>query len=78
VSHELVIVRASRERLPMRTDGFTIDEDGLGRRLIAAIEPQAPGTENSVVVHLVPGRYILLCNMAGHAAGGMLTSFRVR
>ena len=73
VSHELVIVRASRERLPIRTDGFTIDEDGLGRRLIAAIEHAGPGRD-SIVVHLMPGRYILLCNMAGHAAGGMLTS----
>jgi uncharacterized cupredoxin-like copper-binding protein len=78
VSHELVIVRALPGQLPIRTDGFTIDEDGLGQRLIGAIEPQAPGTESSVIVHLVAGRYILLCNMAGHAAGGMQSTFRVR
>jgi uncharacterized cupredoxin-like copper-binding protein len=78
VSHELLIVRASRERLPIRADGFTIDEQALDRRLIGTIEPERPGTRSSVIVHLVPGRYILLCNMSGHAAGGMSTSFRVR
>jgi uncharacterized cupredoxin-like copper-binding protein len=78
VSHELLIVRATGERLPTRADGFTIDEDALHRRLIATIEPQSPGTHSSVLVHLAPGRYLLLCNMAGHAAGGMLTSFGVR
>jgi uncharacterized cupredoxin-like copper-binding protein len=78
VSHELLIVRASRGRLPIRADGFTIDEDALDRRLTGVIEPERPGTHSSVLVHLVPGRYILLCNMSGHAAGGMLTSFRVR
>jgi uncharacterized cupredoxin-like copper-binding protein len=78
VSHELVIVRASPDRLPRRADGFTIDEDKLHDRQIAAIEPQGPGTQRSVLVHLAAGRYVLFCNMSGHAAGGMLTSFRVR
>ncbi len=78
VSHELLIVRASLERLPLRADGFTIDEDALERRLVAAIEPQRSGALSSVLVHLAPGRYILLCNMSGHAAAGMLTSFLVR
>jgi Sulfocyanin (SoxE) domain len=78
VSHELLIVRASRNRLPLRADGFTIDEDSLHQRLVAAIEPQAPGKQSSVLLHLVPGHYHLLCNMSGHAAGGMLVSFQVR
>ena len=78
VSHELLIVHASRAGLPLRADGFTIDEEALDRRLVAVVEPQRPGARNSVLVHLAPGRYILLCNMSGHAAGGMLTSFRVR
>lgn len=78
VSHELLIVRATGEPLPRRADGFTIDEDALDRLLVAAIEPQGPGTESSVRAHLVHGRYIVLCNMSGHASGGMLTSFRVR
>lgn len=77
-THELLIIRAGAERVPRRADGFTIDEDALQKRLVVSIDPQRPGTQSSVVVHLVPGRYIVLCNMAGHAAGGMMTSFRVR
>jgi uncharacterized cupredoxin-like copper-binding protein len=78
VSHELLIFRASPGRLPRRADGFTIDEDALHNRLVKAVDPQRAGAETSVVIRLSPGRYLLLCNMTGHAAGGMLMSFRVR
>jgi uncharacterized cupredoxin-like copper-binding protein len=77
VSHELLIVHAPSGPLPKRSDGFTLDEDALESRLVGALEPVGPGTKD-IVVHLTPGRYILFCNMSGHAAGGMLTSFRVR
>jgi uncharacterized cupredoxin-like copper-binding protein len=78
VSHELLVVRASTGRLPRRADGFTIDEDAIHNRVVKVIEPQRPGAERSVVIQLSPGRYLLFCNMSGHAAGGMLMSFRVR
>jgi uncharacterized cupredoxin-like copper-binding protein len=78
VSHELLIVRATGKPLPRRVDGFTIDEEAIDRLLVVTIEPQGPGTQSSARVHLVHGRYIVLCNMSGHASGGMLTSFRVR
>jgi uncharacterized cupredoxin-like copper-binding protein len=77
VSHELLIVRATGGRLPRRTDGFTIDEDAIARDLVGSLEPAGPGTRN-LVIRLTPGRYIVFCNMAGHAASGMLTSFVVR
>lgn len=77
VTHELYIFRASTGRLPRRADGFTIDEDAIHSRFVKSVEPQRPGTQSSVVVRLSPGRYVLFCNMAGHAAAGMLVSFRV-
>jgi hypothetical protein len=77
VSHELLIIHADTNRLPLRPDGFTIDEEALHRRLVLAIEPAAPGMR-SAVVHLPPGRYILLCNMAGHAVSGMQRSLLAR
>lgn len=76
VSHELLIIRG-HGALPLRADGFTIDEDAVHARLVALLEPRGPSTRH-FVVHLVPGRYILLCNMAGHAASGMKTSFVAR
>ena len=77
VSHALLIVRATHGRLPLNADGFTIDDDALEPRVVSTIEPAGPGTRD-FVVHLAPGRYIVLCNMAGHAASGMRTSFQVR
>jgi uncharacterized cupredoxin-like copper-binding protein len=77
VSHELLIVHASHNRLPTRADGFTIDEDAIQHRLVGSVEAAGPGVRD-LVVHLTPGRYLVFCNMAGHEASGMLTSFVVR
>jgi len=77
VSHELLIVHATGGRLPRRADGFTIAEDAVARDLVGSLEPAGPGTRD-LVIRLTPGRYIVFCNMAGHAASGMLTSFVVR
>ena len=77
VSHALLIVRATLGRLPLNADGFTINDHALQSRVVAYIEPAGPGRRD-FVVHVAPGRYIVLCNMAGHAASGMRTSFRVR
>ena len=78
VAHELLLVRLAGRTLPLRSDGFTIDEEALRRRLVASIEPQQPGHERELDVRLRRGHYVVLCNMAGHAAGGMLTTFTVR
>jgi len=76
--HELIVVRHSRGRLPMRSDGITIDEDALQRQEVGALEPFAPRTVSVLHVELTPGRYVLFCNMAGHFLGGMHTTLVVR
>jgi uncharacterized cupredoxin-like copper-binding protein len=76
VDHELLLVRA-KGKLPLRSDGITIAEESLGSRRVIALEPEGPGVRH-IVVHLAHGRYFLLCNMEGHAASGMITSFRVQ
>ena len=77
VSHELYVVHASHNPLPRRADGFTVDEDAIEHRIVGSVEAAGPGVRD-LVVHLTPGRYLVFCNMAGHAASGMLTSFVVR
>ena len=69
VEHELLIVRGRRTRLPLRADELTIDEDAL--REAGEIEAVRPGSVSRLRLHLAPGRYQLLCNMAGHFLGGM-------
>ena len=70
-THELLIVRTSASRLPLRSDGLTIDEDAIERATVAVIEGKETGATEELLVHLKPGRYELVCNMAGHYLGGM-------
>jgi uncharacterized cupredoxin-like copper-binding protein len=77
VSHELLIAHATHGRLAARADGFTIDEEAIKHRIVGSVEAAGPSVRD-LVVHLTPGRYLVFCNMAGHAASGMLTSFVVR
>jgi uncharacterized cupredoxin-like copper-binding protein len=70
-THELLIVRSSVRTLPLRTDGLTVNEETLEPETVAVIEGKKPGAEEELVVHLTPGHYELLCNMAGHYLGGM-------
>ena len=73
--HELILVKDRESELPFRSDGLTIDEDKLGSDELGALEPGEPGTVRELKVHLAPGRYELLCNMAGHYLGGREREF---
>ena len=72
-AHELIVVRAPAGALPLRSDGTTVDEEGLDERhaIPGALEPGEPGGVRHLRVRLRPGRYVLICNMAGHYHGGM-------
>lgn len=69
--HELIVVRARRVGLPLRTDGLTVDEEGLSSSTVASLEAAPPGTVRHLDLTLAPGSYELFCNMAGHYMGGM-------
>jgi uncharacterized cupredoxin-like copper-binding protein len=75
--HELIMVRDADAALPLRTDGLTVDENALRRVTVVSLDPGTPGSVRRVRVHLTPGRYELLCNMAGHYMGGMHTVLTV-
>jgi hypothetical protein len=68
-THELILVRSSRSRLPLRLDGLTVNEEALHE--VAAVEGVLPKAVGRVRVHLQRGRYELFCNMAGHFMAGM-------
>jgi uncharacterized cupredoxin-like copper-binding protein len=72
-AHELIAVRANSDRLPLRSDGTTINEESLqhAKAEAGALEPGEPGGLRHLRLHLRPGRYELFCNMAGHYFGGM-------
>jgi uncharacterized cupredoxin-like copper-binding protein len=78
VGHELLVVRIDQPALPMRTDGLTVDEESLQRHEVGVLEPAATGTLRDLAVRLVPGRYVLFCNMSGHFLSGMHTTLVVK
>jgi hypothetical protein len=67
--HEVIIVRSSGSQLPIRGDGLTVNEEAL--HVVGAIEGVVPKGVGRVRLRLAPGRYELLCNMAGHFMAGM-------
>lgn len=69
VTHELIVVRWRRSHLPLRHDGLTIDEDALPET--GVLEGAGPGHVRRLRLQLMPGRYQLFCNMAGHFLAGM-------
>jgi uncharacterized cupredoxin-like copper-binding protein len=76
--HEFVVVRTRGARLPLRSDGLTVDEDAIDKKTVKAVEPFPAGGTHDLSVRLAPGRYQLLCNMSGHYLGGMHRELVVR
>jgi uncharacterized cupredoxin-like copper-binding protein len=70
-AHELIVVRSNGGRLRLRADGMTVDEEGLEKLIVGALEAGPAGSTRELRVHLAPGTYTLLCNMYGHYMGGM-------
>jgi uncharacterized cupredoxin-like copper-binding protein len=77
-NHELIVVRAASARLPLRSDGLTVNEAALQPVKLPSLEPGAPGSVRELRLHLPPGRYVFFCNMAGHFMGGMHAVLVVR
>jgi uncharacterized cupredoxin-like copper-binding protein len=75
--HELIVVRTSDQRLPLRSDAATVDEEGLEPRTLGTLEPGPVGSTRELDMHLRPGTYEVFCNMAGHYLGGMSAMFTV-
>jgi hypothetical protein len=73
--HELIVLPLRQGEsiggLPLRTDGFTVDEERVQAQEPGAISPQQPGHSEDVTIHLSSGRYVLFCNMEGHYMAGM-------
>ncbi len=76
-AHELIVIRDAA-RLALRSDGITVNEEGLQKQTMGVLEPAGAGAVRELRVKLGPGRYVLLCNMYGHYMGGMHAVVTVR
>lgn len=85
IVHELVVLPLSGEAQPgqriVGSDGRVSETGSLGEASATcgagAGEGIAAGSESWVTLNLKPGRYELVCNLAGHYASGMYTELDI-
>ena len=76
VEHEMVVIKTDLDagQLPTNADQ-TVDESKLDSK--GEVEVEA-GETKDLTVDLTPGHYVLLCNIPGHYAQGMVANFTVQ
>ncbi len=78
MTHEFEILRVpdgvDANALPQ--DGTTVPADEL-LEPVDEVEDIAPGTSATLSLDLEPGTYAVICNLPGHYANGMHTTFTV-
>ena len=72
-SFEVLKTDLPHDKLPIDGVSAKAKEDGK----VGGIESIAPGGSASVTLDLAPGKYVLICNVAGHYQLGMHVSFPV-
>ena len=77
--HELVILKTDlpAAALKMRANEDKVDEDASGKN-VGEVEGIEAGHTKAGTFDLPLGRYVLLCNIAGHYKAGMVLSFEVK
>lgn len=75
--HEMIVMQLdpAGDALPYITADNKVDEDKAGDK--GEVSELDPGKSGSLTVDLVPGKYLLICNVPGHYASGMWTEFTV-
>jgi uncharacterized cupredoxin-like copper-binding protein len=79
IAHQFLVLRTERtpDDLPVAKDGI-VKLDAKGIDTVAELELLSPGERQPLEVDLRPGRYALICNIAGHYASGMHTALVAR
>lgn len=78
VPHTLIVLdtRLDADDLPVKKGQVDLEADGI--RVVRAIDdPIAAGDTVRAALTLRPGRYVLICNVAGHYESKMFSTLRV-
>jgi hypothetical protein len=78
-SHEFILVRTDRapDKLPLQSDGLTVDEEARGVELLDEAEGLDIDDRETLVLDLAAGHYVMYCNLEGHYLGGMYAALTV-
>lgn len=76
MAHELKVIKTdlASDQLPVDAATAKVKEDGK----VAELLDISAGASRKLVVDLAPGKYVLICNVAGHYQLGMRTGLEVR
>ena len=75
--HEMIVMYLAdpTQPLPYIAKDSKVDEDKAGDK--GEVSELDPGKSGDLTVALKPGKYLLICNVAGHFVAGMWTEFTV-
>jgi hypothetical protein len=78
-SHEFILVRTDRapDKLPLQSDGLTVDEEARGVELLDEADGLDIDDRETLVLDLAAGHYVMYCNLEGHYLGGMYAALTV-
>ncbi len=78
MDHNFVLIKTdlALDQLNLTGDGTQVDEEGSGD-VIVSTDAFGPGEPDPETHDLVPGHYVMLCNVAGHYELGMRADFEV-
>jgi uncharacterized cupredoxin-like copper-binding protein len=76
--HEMIVMYLAdpSKPLPYIAADNKVDEDKAGDK--GEVSELDPGKSGELTVALKPGKYLLICNVAGHFDAGMWTTFEVK
>jgi uncharacterized cupredoxin-like copper-binding protein len=75
--HEVVVLRTVRSPDALPVTGSQVDETAPGIERLGRIGNVRPGSGDGLRIELQPGRYVLICNIAGHYQQGMRAALQV-
>ncbi|TCR76700.1 copper binding plastocyanin/azurin family protein [Rhizobium sp. BK376] len=76
-NHEMVLVKlkSADQAMPLNKAKHRLDEKQL--KSLGEVSDLKPGADGTLKVKLVPGNYMLFCNIKGHYEAGMHASLAV-
>lgn len=75
VTHEIEVFAGDVDPSTLPIENNVASTEGL--TLVDEIEDITPGSTASLTVELVPGTYVVMCNLPGHFARGMVAVLEV-
>jgi uncharacterized cupredoxin-like copper-binding protein len=77
LAHEMVVIKTNLAPDQLPLSGSEADEEKAGE-VPGEIGDVAPGQTKSATIKLVPGKYVFICNFAGHYKAGQRVAFTVQ